>query len=298
MSAEDVRYGVATGTPPEPPIAYDDRYTLPVHSDKSLQLKFAHPIDADLRFYEKPHIYTFRGRCATASVSGLIKPYCEEFNATLIVSRMRASKREAWPRLKYAHNTELVEDTSHLPPDTLVLVVNENGLTTYAGPVSASPHRLVGDAIYTYDRALTDAEIAVMWADPEARNRGTEAHYQVERFLNSLPTYDDFPELELAKEFMRDHLVPIGAKAFRTEWEIVATEEDVAGSIDAVFIMPSGQLIICDWKRALKLSANVHSSFSKRLRHPFQHVDGNAQCHNIYIPYTHKRISHHTTQTA
>jgi hypothetical protein len=274
MSAEDVRYGEAVGDVPEAPVAYDDRYSLPVHSDKALQLRFAHPIDTELRFYEKPHIYTFRGRCATASVSGLIKPYCEEFNSVLIISRMRASKREAWPRLKYAHNAEVANDVAQLPPDALVLVVNEGGLTTYAGPVDSIPHGNVGDVVYTYERALTDAEITAKWADPEARNRGTEAHYQVERYLNSLPTIENFPELELAKEFMRDHLVPIGAKAFRTEWEIVAPEEDVAGSIDAVFVLPSGELIICDWKRAAKLSENVHSSFSKRLRHPFQHVDG------------------------
>lgn len=272
MSAEDVRYAIAIGNASAAPVAYDDRYRLPIHSDKSLQLRFAHPIDKELRFYEKPHIYTFRGRCATASVSGLIKPYCEEFNSMLIISRMRASKREAWPRLKYAHGVALIDDVTQVTPGTLVLIVNTE-LTKYAGPVETIPYRVEGDVVYTYERALTDAEITVKWADPEARNRGTEAHYQVELYLNSLPTVEDFPELEFAKDFMRDQLVPIGAKAFRTEWEIFAPEEDVAGSIDAVFVMPSGELIIVDWKRSAKLKANVHSLFSKRLRHPFQHVD-------------------------
>ena len=276
MSAEDVRYGAAIGEPPPQPSSYDHTYRLPSHSDKALQGKFQHPLDKDLRFYEKPHVYTYKGRCTTASVSGLIKPYCEEFNATAIISRMRSSKREAWPRLKYAYNTQAIADGNDqlLPPESLVLHVNAEGLTTYAGPVANTPRRVAGDTLYSYERALTDAEIAAMWSNPEARNRGTEAHYQVERFLNSLPTHDDFPELILAKRFMCDHLVPIGAKAFRTEWEIVATEEDVAGSIDAVFTLESGQLIICDWKRAEKLAANVHSSFSKRLRSPFQHIDG------------------------
>ena len=276
MSSEDVRYSVAVGNPPDAPQAYDDRYKLPVHSDKSLQLRFVHPLDHELRFYEKPHIYTFRGRCTTASVSGLIKPYCEEFNATLIIARMRSSKREAWPRVKYAYNALVVEDPSTLKPEELVLVVDANGLTKYAGTLASSPRVATGEVLYTYERALTDEEISTKWADPEARNRGTEAHYQVERYLNSMPTHEDFTELELAKGFMRDHLVPLGAKAFRTEWEIVAVEEDVAGSIDAVFVLQSGELIICDWKRSAKLSENVHSSFSKRRRPPFQHIDGNA----------------------
>lgn len=187
---------------------------------------------------------------------------------------MRASTRESWPRLKYAYNAKLVEDASQITDDALVLVVKSDGITTYAGPFAASPHESAGSLLYTYERALTDAEITAKWADPEARNRGTEAHHQVERYLNSMQTIDDFPELDFAKGFMREHLVPIGAKAFRTEWEIIAEEEDVAGSIDAVFVLPSGNLIICDWKRAAKLSATVHSSFSKRLRHPFRHIDG------------------------
>ena len=277
MSAEDVRHCVAVGIAPDPPQAYDERYQLPVHSDKSLQLRFRHPLDSELRFYEKPHIYTFRGRCTTASVSGLIKPYCEEFNASLIISRMRSSKREAWPRIKYAYNALAVDDHSSLNADELVLVVDVDGMTKYAGPFASSPPTVNGELVYTYERALTDDEISTKWADPEARNRGTEAHYQVERFLNSMPTHDDFAELELAKAFMRDHLAPLGAKAFRSEWEIVAVEEDVAGSIDAVFVLPSGELIICDWKRSAKLSANVHSLYSKRLRPPFQHVDGNSR---------------------
>ena len=286
MSAEAIRYGEAVGEAPEPASVFGNTYLLPSHSYKALQGKFAHPLDKDLLFYEKPHVYTYRGRCTTASVSGLIKPYCEEFNANVIISRMRASKREAWPRLKYAYKTELVEEPKTLTPDTLVLVVNESGLTTYAGPVDTIPHRVAQDSLYTYERSLTDPEIAALWSDPEARNRGTEAHYQVERFLNSLPTHANFPELNLAKRFMCDELVPIGAKAFRTEWESVATEEDVAGSIDAVFVLNSGKLIICDWKRSEKLSANVHSVYGKRLRHPFEHIEGTSResTHSWYDP--------------
>lgn len=51
-----------------------------------------------------------------------------------------------------------------------------------------------------------------------------------------------------------DELKLLGAKVFRTEWTVYATEEDLAGSIDLAMQLPDQSLILVDWKRTQQLS--------------------------------------------
>ena len=272
---EDFRYGIAYGNPDPEPLSYKDDYVLPIHREKLLQHKFKHERDTRIHFHEKPHIYTVDGKCVDISVSSLIKDYIENFDPDAIIAKMKMSKYEHWPRLKYAVNTNLVgNDISQLDGDANVLMVNDEGKTKYAGKVSAfksvkSPPK----RIYTYDRAMTDEEIKTMWQDCEARNRGTEAHYQIELWINSEPARLDQMELKVGLQFVKDQLVKLGAKAYRTEWEIFAEDEDVAGSVDCIAILPDESLIIVDWKRTPHLRQHMHNHYGKSMKEPLSHLD-------------------------
>ena len=57
---------VQEGDPPPAPSTFGQGYVLPVHSEKPLQAISAHPLDADLSFEEKSHVYSFRGRPLSA----------------------------------------------------------------------------------------------------------------------------------------------------------------------------------------------------------------------------------------
>ncbi|WP_289460260.1 hypothetical protein, partial [Klebsiella pneumoniae] len=106
---------------------------------------------------------------------------------------------------------------------------------------------------------------------PTPTNLGTESHYQCELWLNSEPCRADEPEVQHALAFLRDQLAPLGARAFRTEWEILSEAEALAGSIDCVAELPDGRLVLVDWKRAAKLQGSLFGFGSKRMRPPFAH---------------------------
>ena len=112
---------------------------------------------------------------------------------------------------------------------------------------------------YTFDRVLTDDEIIEKWEKngEDARNRGTEAHLQMELWLNSEPVRLDDGEVIVGLDFVKNCLAPIGAKAYRTEWTIYGEEENVAGCIDGALIMPDNSLFLVDWKRSEKLEAKM-----------------------------------------
>lgn len=59
---------------------------------------FSHPRDNKLNFNEKEHIYTLDKNNLT-SVTTLVKSFFSEFNASLVVDKMMASKN--WPSSKY-----------------------------------------------------------------------------------------------------------------------------------------------------------------------------------------------------
>ena len=62
---------------------------------------------------------------------------------------------------------------------------------------------------------------------------------------------------------MRDILLPMNVKSFRTEWEIFSEEENIAGSIDFIGIKPNGHLVLVDWKRTKELENSSTSKLYK-----------------------------------
>ena len=291
MEFEDlelVRSQPAIGKPSEKPPFFDERYVLPEHRTKLLQMKNPHELDNYLTFYEEPHIYTFHGKPVEVSVSSLVHPYEDEFNPGIAISLMKKSKKESWPRLKYTKNHRIVKKEELVHTNGCILYDSKEGVTISS--ISPSATTLNGtelynmlqnqkisimaesEELYMYEREYTTMEIKELWEKngEDARNRGTEAHLQMELFFNSEPCRFTDEEVVHGVSFIRNTLIPIQASGFRTEWEIIAEEEDVAGSIDLATILPSGEILLVDWKRSDKLDKKMRGF--KKMKNEFSHL--------------------------
>ena len=124
---------------------------------------------------------------------------------------------------------------------------------------------------YVFERGMTDDEIKAMWAaGGEASNRGTEAHLQMQYLAEGYPHRADDPEVAVGKRFFAD--IPDEWEVYRTEWEILADEEDLAGSIDLLIRnKTTGAVRIYDYKRAAKLPDKMHGY--RKQKPPRQHLD-------------------------
>ena len=253
---------------------FGNDYVLPSHRLKLLSKLNNIQGENTIDFLEDPHIYVFNKKyIASASVSGLIKPYVEAFDAQEIIGKMKRSRREAWPRLKYAAGAKQLGDIENATADQNVLIVKK-GKTIFADKMhnlSSSFIEVDGECqIFVYDRAMTDDEIVESWSSPEARNKGTEAHLTIENFYNGEVVYET-PELQEMFKFARIEMKDV--EAYGTEVEIYAPDEDVAGSIDFVGKRSDGTFVIYDWKRSEKLATTCRSMFNKKMKYPFAHID-------------------------
>lgn len=294
---ESVRHEAAIGEPPPRPEFFDHRYVLPVHgSNLLLQRLNKHPRDDRIRFEEEPHVYAVDGCPAGTSVSSLAHDFEEEFDPIKGIDMMKHSKREAWPRYGYVLDSCLVDsscidctkgvllyDTSSkktvasLRPDTK-RVSDYDKLKAYLIAAACTRCRFEDCQIYNFEREMSDDEIKAKWEanGEDARNRGTEAHLQMELWMNSLPCRTDDPETVIGLKFVEDQLTAIGAKAFRTEWEIFGEDEDVAGCIDLAVILPDGDLYLIDWKRSEKLPQKMKGY--KKMKQPLHNLDSCSGC--------------------
>ena len=292
---EAARLEPAHGEAPREPPAYDHTYTLPAHRVKLLERRHACDRDERIVFLEEPHIYLVDDAPVEVSVTGIAGAYSEVFNGPMILQNMMKGSKQAWPRLKYAIDPVRIELGEPPAEGRSVLVVDArdaDNRTLFAG----TPHvfgaewalrvareglarcRLRCDvhiddlAFYSYARGMSALEVEAEWERNriESSNRGTEAHLTMELWSNSEPVRL-CGELRFGLTFVREQLVPHGIQAFRTEWELFAENEGFAGSCDWVGRLPSGNLIIVDWKRTQ--NHDIHSPYRKKMKPPLQHID-------------------------
>ena len=266
----------AAGAPPPPPADFGDGYVLPEHCEKPLQLLHTHPLDARLRFYEKPHVYTFDGVPTSISVTAMAHAYEKPFVAASAIASMKTSRAQAWPRLEYVVGATECDDADWTPDKGALLacggktvaVVHPHSLAPGAdlrGMLEAA--RVKGgtddaddETLHVFERAMTDREIADGWARKGklASHQGTEAHYLAECFFNGLPVRWWEGEMAVVLDLAREHMLPKGMVSYKTEWEIVCADADLAGSIDLVVWDPSRQVHhIVDFKRSDKLRRDL-----------------------------------------
>lgn len=272
--------------PPPAPAHYDARYELPKHRVKLLETRHGHPRDARIVFYEEPHIYTVDGAPVQASVSGLAAEFEEEFDGLAAIKMMKFSRKQRWPRLEYVVGARRLEEEEEVAAGGTLLVDEATGETVAACVPAVGVSELRARAMrvpavgacYAFERAMRDDEILAKWAanGEDARNRGTEAHLQMELWFNSEAVRLEEGEVRVGLEFVRRCLLPLGAVAYRTEWTIFGEEENVAGCIDLAVKLPSGALLLVDWKRSEKLASKMRGY--KRMRPPLDHLDDCSGC--------------------
>lgn len=281
------------GAPPPAPEHFDDaRYAPPPHRVYPTAAKHAHPRDAALRFYEAPHIYTLDGKPVSTSVTSIAHDWSEHFDGAAAIGAMKGSTKQAWPRLEYTRGAQRVTDVDALAGGRACLLVVDGARTASvlkAGDLSPDAtgietltvlRDLAGrpldaaddEAWYIFERALTDAEILEQWSHNGmlARNKGTEAHLQMQLLAEGCPHRTDDREVVVGLSFFAR--IPDEWHVYRTEWEIGSAAHDVAGSIDLVIRNArTGRVRIIDYKRADKLPDRLHGF--KKMRGEMRHLD-------------------------
>jgi len=102
-------------------------------------------------------------------------------------------------------------------------------------------------------------EIKQEWENnrDDAARKGTQLHFEIEKFYNKLEEHDTEYELDISscevKYFKNFYYDNIHLAAYRTEWMIYDKELKIAGSIDMVFKELDGTLSIYDWKRSKEI---------------------------------------------
>ena len=240
--------------PPDRPTHFDERYVLPEHQVFPLMKKNAHPLDERMDFLEEPHVYLFDGVAIGESVTGMAHQYQSGFDGDSAIRMMKSSKKECWPRLKYAIGVKSISDFSTITPINGVMLVS-NGLTLavsrpydfdqlQGNELVESLKKLMiqpnngkrtrdEPEVYTFERGMTNDEIKKSWElnGLLARNLGTEAHLQMQYMVEGQPFRMD-PEITVGVDILSNF--PDEWVGFRCEWEIVFQEANLAGSIDLV----------------------------------------------------------------
>jgi len=123
---------------------------------------------------------------------------------------------------------------------------------------------------------MTAAEIKEQWDlnGQLASNKGTWMHWNIELCLNGLPFNAEDPELHQFARFRNEVMRARSWSPYRTEWEIFAEPEDVAGSIDAIMRCDAdGSFAIVDWKRSVKLADLARKADPARARKVYDYDD-------------------------
>jgi hypothetical protein len=88
----------------------------------------------------------------------------------------------------------------------------------------------------------------------EAAEKGTEMHENIEYFLIGKSHVSSSKEFALFLKFYQEVILKFGFEFFEAEKRILLEENNIAGTVDALFKKPnSNEFIILDWKRSKKL---------------------------------------------
>ncbi len=266
-------------------------YQLPSHFLSPLQLLYPETVHKDMEFEEEDHLYINDENGikipTSCSVTVLAHEFQECFNGRLAICMMKRSKKtQVFPRLEYVNNPVLKTDTqfditkgylmykngkttSVVLPNT---VLDENSIISLLNLYDISDSDEEPE-YYEFDTQMSDEEILKKWETNGIvkRNMGTEAHRNAQLALEGLQFRWYDPEMNAFYKFLKDYMIPQGAKIMSTEREIRSKKHDLAGSIDAIFKMPDGKIVVVDWKLSDKLYMNM-TGF-KKMKKPVNNLD-------------------------
>lgn len=104
----------------------------------------------------------------------------------------------------------------------------------------------------------------------QASEKGTKLHLFIENYFNG-ETQDAIPQgITQEVEYFYDFLKKVKPTAHRTEWYIFDEKYKIAGSIDFVCQLPSGELVIYDWKCSKEIK---HFNRFEKGKYPVQDMD-------------------------
>ncbi|CAE7239314.1 SWA2, partial [Symbiodinium sp. KB8] len=232
-----------------------------------------HETDTRLRFQTEGHAYYFDGEKTDT-----------RFDAWQAVQNMKAGKD--WPRLEYAASNIQVNvillklvDAPGSVRDRLTEVLQHEPLDmeSLCAELIRFREELSNWDNIVQEIMLHDSEIVDLWKTKSfhACNAGTWMHSMLEHMMNGS---DILPgtmtqNLNLAVDFLRDlHDEMPGLVAYRSEWTIYATRENLAGSIDLVlFDTSDGNFVLIGWKRSEKLQHKCNG-YGKFMMEPLQDI--------------------------
>jgi ATP-dependent exoDNAse (exonuclease V) beta subunit len=117
------------------------------------------------------------------------------------------------------------------------------------------------DPTYKY-YGMTREEIKASWDTngSSASGFGTKMHADIEDYYNGLPVNNDSIEFNYFQKFVKDfpELIP-----YRTEWMVFWEEMKISGSIDMIFELPDGSILIYDWKRCKEIAYENYDKYMK-----------------------------------
>lgn len=285
------RQPTKSGAAPPRPASFDDSYRPPPHRTFDLAVKNAHPNDKLIEFLELPHIYLRTHGLRqpfSDSTTGVAHQFGSHFDPSQGYDLMRLSSKQRWPRLEYVVDPRPLDDE---PRSDRGCLIHAGGLTVAAirphdadGLSGAQIRELLAttrigaptadDALYTFKREMTFAEICDAWQQNGTRacNRGTEAHLQMQLCVEGEPYRADDPEVVCGQRVL--DLLPDEWEAFAAEKEIFSEQADLAGSVDLIIRNTrTGQVAVIDWKCTDKLQDKLHGFGSKKLAAPMHHLD-------------------------
>ena len=224
------------------------RATVTVPVLDLLKVLHPHERDACLEFDPESHVYSWLGCPTQGSVTALIKMCSKAFNPREAINGMRAGAN--WPRVGYLRpymSLTLLQQVSEMHHSEAFLSVlaelplpEERVVAACRQFVEQYPrHEHVKDLI-----SLTDEEILQKWEEQrtEAAALGARMHNSIEAFLNCGSIRPCAVELAKVIEFVRSFFSQQRLTLYRTEWQVYASEERLAGSIDCVARTASGQI--------------------------------------------------------
>ena len=241
----------------------------------------AHPRDKNISFRADDHVYFWKGERVSRSVTQLIHEFAEQFCEQQVISSMQESSN--WPRPGYlktmlsesqktqlqkmSGGEELLAELQRQDRDELKIC--RLAFRLRANQPDNSDKEEDVDKIVA-ELGLSKEEIMHKWQ--KARQVGatevTWMHAQFQCLLNGGSVPEQTTEVLLLSKFLQSQA---NTKAFRTEWQVYADKENLAGSIDFVAKKPDGSAIIVDWKRTSP-SRLQQKTCSRFMRSPLSHV--------------------------